>query len=143
MTVTEPVSRARLPWATAGLELLVAAAACYGAVGLAAGNVIGMPAEWLEGSPFGSWVLPGVLLFVVVALPMGVAAVAELRRAPFAAVASVGAGAAQVAWIAAQLALFGRYNVLQPVMLACGLGVLLLALAHHRHAPLVPRPPAA
>jgi len=122
----------------AGIELLVAASAVYGGVGLIAGNAIGMPDDWLAGTPFGSWVLPSVLLLLVVAAPMTVAAVLELRRSRWAAVASVTAGAAQIGWIAAQLLIMQRYNVLQPVMVAVGLTVVLIAIAVRRHEPLWP-----
>jgi hypothetical protein len=118
----------RRHWPVIALELLVAAAAVYGGVGLVRDNAIGMPAGWLDGSPFTSWVLPGALLLAVVAVPMVAAAVLELLRAPAAAVASVLAGAVQIAWIAAQLAIMQRYDVLQPVTIGVGLAVLLLAL---------------
>jgi hypothetical protein len=114
------------------LELLVAAAALYGGIGLAAGNLIGMPDEWLVGTPFTSWLWPGVFLLLVVAVPMVAAAMLELRGSPRAAVVSVLAGAAQVAWIAVQLLVMQRYHVLQPVMSLAGLAVLLLAVAAHR-----------
>lgn len=123
---------------TAGIESLVAASAVYGGVGLIAGNAIGMPDDWLAGTPFGSWVLPGVLLLLVVAAPMAVAAVLELRRSRWAAVASVTAGAAQIGWIAAELLMMERYDVLQPVMVAIGLTVVLIAIAVRRHEPLWP-----
>ncbi|GAA4542144.1 hypothetical protein [Pseudonocardia xishanensis] len=127
-TPTRPGVRSGL----AALELVVGAAAVYGGIGLAAGNLIGMPADWLAGTPFGSWLWPGVFLLLVVAVPMLVAAVLELRGAPRAAVASIGAGAAQVGWIAAELLVMQRYNVLQPVMMLAGLAVLLLAVWGHR-----------
>jgi len=136
-TVVRPTVRRR-QWPTIALELLIAVMAVYGAVGLIWNNAIGMTAEWLAGTPFNSWVLPGVLLLIVVALPMGVAAVLELRRSPWAAVASVVAGAAQIGWIAAQLAIIQMYFFLQPVMLVGGLAVLLLALWAVRHRPLLP-----
>ena len=120
------------------VEALVAAAAVYGGVGLMWDNAIGMLNEWLVGTPFTSWVLPGLLLLLVVAAPMAVAAALELRRSAWAGVASVTAGAAQVAWIGAQLAIMQRYFFLQPVMIACGLAVLLLALAARRRRPLWP-----
>ncbi len=82
--------------------------------------------------------LPGVFLLAVVAVPMGAAAVLELRRSPWAGAASVVAGAAQVGWIAVQLAVVQRYSVLQPVMIGAGLAVLALALWSSRHRPLVP-----
>ena len=104
------------PWLAIVLESVVAAAAIYGAVGLIWDNAIGMTADWLTGTPFTSWTLPGLLLLIVVALPMGCAAVLELRRSPWATASSVAAGAAQIGWIVAQLAIMQRYFFLQPVM---------------------------
>ncbi|MFR9803937.1 hypothetical protein ACL02T_16790 [Pseudonocardia sp. RS010] len=121
--------------ALAGLELLIAAAAIYGGVGLAAGNLIGMPDDWLAGTPFTSWLWPGVFLLLVVAVPMVAAAVLELRHDRRAVVASVLAGAAQVGWIAVQLLVMQRYHVLQPVMSLAGLAVLVLAVAIHCRLP--------
>jgi len=133
----------RRRWPTIVLELLVALMALYGGIGLmwdlVADNAIGMTQDWLEGTPFTSWVLPGMFLLAVVAVPMGAAAMLELRRSPWAAVASVVAGAAQVGWIAAQLAVMQRYFFLQPVVLGAGLLVLALTLWTARHRPLIPR----
>lgn len=143
--MTGTVTRAagvRRQWPTIVMELLIVVAALYGGVGLmwdlVADNAIGMTQDWLVGTPFTSWVLPGVFLLAVVAAPMGTAAVLELRRSPWAAAASVVAGAAQVGWIAVQLAVMQRYFVLQPVMIFAGLAVLALALWGARHRPLVP-----
>jgi hypothetical protein len=118
-----------------GVEVLIAASAVYGGVGLIWNDVIQMPDEWLEGTPFTSWVLPGVFLLLVVAIPMGAAAVLELRSSPCAQLASIVAGAAQVGWIGAELLIMQRYNVLQPVMLGLGLAVLILAVWAYRALP--------
>ena len=48
------------------------------------------------------------------------------------------AGAAQVGWIAAQLAILQRYIVSQPVMMVLGLLVVLLAIVVRRREPLWP-----
>jgi hypothetical protein len=128
------------PWPLILLELLVAASATYGGVGLMWHDAIHMPDEWLEGTPFTSWVIPGVLLLVVVAAPMTVAAWLELRRSRWSMAGSVVSGAALIGWIAAELFIMQRYNVLQPVMLCSGLAVVLVALWAHRHQPpLLPR----
>ena len=128
----------RRHWLVITVEVLVALAAVYGGVGLMWGNAIGMPDEWRVGTPFTSWVLPGALLLLVVAAPMAVAAWSEIRGSVWAGAASVVAGAAQVAWIAAQLAVMQRYNVQQPIMMLCGLSVLLLAVWGRRNEPLWP-----
>jgi hypothetical protein len=72
-----------------GVEVFVAVGAVYGGIGLIAGNAIHISDDWLVGTPFDSWVLPGVFLLLVVAAPMTVAAVAELRRRQWAYTASV------------------------------------------------------
>jgi hypothetical protein len=138
-TVTEnPAGPRRRNWPIVVVELLAGAAAVLGGVGLALDNAIGMLDEWLEGTPFTSWLVPGILLLLVVAVPMVGAAVLEVRRSPWATAASITAGAAQIGWIAAQLAIMQRYNVMQPIVLAWGLAVVLLAVAAGRHLPLLP-----
>jgi hypothetical protein len=121
------------------LELLIGVAALSGAVGLMWNDAIRMPNDWLQGTPFTSWLLPGVFLLFVVAAPMAAAAVLELRRSAWAAVASVVAGALEVGWITAELFVLEKYNVLQPVMLGLGLAVMLIALWVYRTVPLLPR----
>jgi hypothetical protein len=138
VTITRAPVTVHRHWTLVVIEALVAAAAVYGGVGMIANNAIGMLDDWLLGTPFHSWVLPGVLLLVVVAAPMAVAAALELGHSPWAAVASVTAGAAQVGWIAAQLAVMQRYFVLQPVMMILGLLVVLLAVLVRRREPLWP-----
>lgn len=141
-TVTEMPRRVgHRHWGVVVLEVLVALAALYGGIGLMWGNRIGMLDEWLVGTPFTSWTLPGVLLLLVVAAPMATAAVLELRRSAWAGAASVAAGAAQIGWIAAQLVVMQRYNVQQPIMLMCGLAVVLLAVAARRQGPVWPQWP--
>jgi hypothetical protein len=130
----------RRSWLLIAVEGVIAVSAGYGGVGLIWNNVIQMPPDWLQGTPFTSWVLPGVFLLLVVAIPMGAAAVLELRSSPWAQLASIVAGAAQVGWIGAQLLIMQRYNVLQPVMLGFGLAVVLLAIWAHRDQPLLPPP---
>jgi hypothetical protein len=60
------------------LELLLGVSAGYGAVGLLAGT-LGMSDDWLLGTPFADWAVPGVALLLVVAAPMLGAAFLELR----------------------------------------------------------------
>jgi hypothetical protein len=81
--------------------------------------------------------VPGILLLLVVALPMAVAAFAEIRTLGWAFAASMVAGAAQLGWIVAQWLIIGKYFFLQPVMLAAGAGVLVLAWLAHRGESLI------
>jgi hypothetical protein len=106
-------------WALASACALICASAVYGGIGLLRDS-IGMPAEWLEGSPFDSWTLPGVALLLTVALPQGVAAGLAATAHRWGAVAGILAGLGLVAWIAVQVLVFQRYFVLQPVVAAVG-----------------------
>ncbi len=132
----------RRPWTLAVLELLTALSAVYGGIGLI-GEFIGMPDSWLRGMPFSSWVLPGVFLVLVVAVPVGTAALLELRHSAWAPAASVVVGAAPIGWIGAELLLMQKYDVLQPVMLGVGLAVLLLSLWADRARPVLPASPSS
>lgn len=95
MTVapTRPLARRTL----IGLEVVSGIGAVGGGIGLAAGNAIGMPADWLAATPFRSWFVPGLLLLLVVAVPMGTAAFDELRGWSRARALSLLAGTLQVA----------------------------------------------
>jgi hypothetical protein len=113
------------------VELVIAANAVYGGIGLMRDGM-GMPDEWLTPTPFRSWWWPGVFLLLVIAVPMGTAAVMELGRHRCAYAASLAAGAAQVGWIVAQLGVLRRYFFLQPVLFCAGLIVVALAFWTHR-----------
>jgi hypothetical protein len=122
-------------WLLVVLEVLVAVNAVYGGIGLIV-NGIGMPQDWLDGTPFGSWVLPGVLLLLLVGAPMARAAIVEVmvggRRAYE---ASMIAGAVLIGWIGAQVVILRRFFFLQPILFAVGVLVVLLAwLVHHRRS---------
>jgi len=108
------------------LEALLGASAVYGGFGLLTGT-LGMSDAWLAGTPFTSWLVPGIALLLVVAAPMLAAAVLEIRRHHLAPTASVLAGVLQVGWIAVQLLVMQRYFVLQPVVLVVAATILLVA----------------
>lgn len=106
---------------------LTAAAALFGGVSLMADDDL-VPGGFLEKTPFTSWVIPGVLLIVLVALPMLAAAVAIAVRKDASAVATTAAGAMLVAWIVGQLTVLDYGMFLQPAMLLAGLGISGLGL---------------
>jgi hypothetical protein len=108
------------------LELLLGVSAVYGGIGLLTGT-LGMSDDWLIGTPFASWLVPGVALLLVVAAPMLGAALLEVRGHRLAPTASVLAGVLTVGWIAVQLLVVQRYFVLQPVVLIVAAGILLVA----------------
>lgn len=110
-----------LRWTLLVSTLLVAANALYGGIGLIASG-LGMPLSWLEGTWFDSWVIPGVLLLAIVALPMLAAAWAMWRRWNRGAEVAMLAGAELAGWILGQMSMV-RYFFLQPVLLLLGLAI--------------------
>lgn len=101
----------------------------------------GMQPEWLSGSPFHSYLLPGLFLFVVLGLfPLLVAKGLVQRRAlPIAYVFniyrdrhwawtySLVVGLVLIGWITVQIALVPHFWM-QPLFLSVGLLVLILTL---------------
>lgn len=93
------------------LDVSIALSAIAGGVALATG-VEGdrFPLEVLRDTPFGSYVLPGLILAVCVGGSATVAVAAALRKPPFFALTSVFAGIVLMGWIT------GEVLILPPVM---------------------------
>ncbi len=103
--------------------------AVIGGVGLMI-NGLGMNPSQLDGSPFDSFPIPGLLLAIVVGGATLGAAWAEWARNRHAPMVSLAAGFIVVGWILGQLAMLGYVSPLQPVILGCGL--MIAWLAWHR-----------
>jgi hypothetical protein len=101
------------------LEALMGVGALYGGVSLMR-DTFGLPQDWLEGTPFATWTVPGVLLVVLIAVPGLVGAVAEARGRAWVAPWSLAYGIGLVAWIAVQVTMVPPF-VLQPVVATVGL----------------------
>jgi hypothetical protein len=90
-----------------------------------------VPVEWLAGSPFSSYFVPSLVLFVVVGGSCLVAAVAVVAQHRLARRAAMTSGLILIAWILAQMSIIGYVSWLQPAMLAAGALMLLLATRFH------------
>ena len=106
----------------------------FGAVSALAGAVLGVafngagvPLEYLEGTPFTSFVIPGVILGVIVGGTQGLAAVLVHRWHARRWLAASVAGFGMIIWIVVELAITG-YIWLQAVYFALGVGEVLLVL---------------
>lgn len=123
-----PPAATTAPWLLVAVEVVIAVNAVGGAIyGLAGAENV--PREWLEGTPFDSYLIPSLTLLVAVGGSMGAAALAVLRRRRYAAALSVGAGVILVAWITTQVVIIvpdGGFSWLQPTMLVAGLLVAAL-----------------
>ena len=106
----------------------------FGALNAFAGGYYGMagadgvPRDWLTGSPFRDYRVPGLILFVVVGGAFLFAAMTVLARAEIGRTAALAAGAIVLGWLAVQLAIIGYVSWMQPVTAAVGFAILLLAL---------------
>jgi hypothetical protein len=106
------------------------------------GGVAGMSPEVLSGTPFTTYLWPGLLLGAGLGIPALVAAVGVHRRGRSSVAApleratghhwswsvSLAIGIALMMWIAAQLLLLDERTFLQPLMFAVGAALTALAL---------------
>ena len=92
---------------------LLGALLAFGALNAFAGGYYGMtgapgvPVEWLAGGPFTSYVVPGLILFVVVGGTLANAAVAVFSRGSDGPWAAYLAGAVALGWLAVPVAIIG------------------------------------
>lgn len=105
------------------LETSMGLAAVVSGPALVATNGLGMPAEWMQGSPFGNYTVPGLVLLVVGLVNLG-GAVLVLRRHRWAAPTSAVAGVLWVGWFVVQVAVVGLVSWQQPFYFVIGLLIL-------------------
>src|SRR4051794_2425460 len=106
----------------------VVAVNALGGMAYALGGAPAVPDGWLDDTPFGSYLVPGLYLGVVVGGSCLAAASITVRDPHHARVAALGSSAVMVSWIAAQMALIGYRSPLQPLVAATGLAVAYLAV---------------
>jgi hypothetical protein len=105
----------------------------FGALNAFAGGYYGMsgaedvPREWLEGSPFDDYFIPGLVLFLVVGGSMLAAAIAVFADLRIARLAALGAGLVVLAWLAVETLIVGYVSWMQPATTIGALVILLLA----------------
>lgn len=122
-----PVGQSSTTRVLLGLLVFGAVSAVAGLVIAVPGGGAGFPLSALEGTPFTSFVVPGLILGVVVGGTQLAAAVAVARgRASGLFLAAV-AGCGMLIWIFTELAMIG-YSVLQTIYFALGLLELVLVV---------------
>lgn len=114
------------------IRTLLGALLAFGALNAFAGGYYGLsgaegvPREWLAGSPFSDYVVPGLVLFVVVGGALALAAIMVFRGHPLARAIACAAAAVLLVWIVVQVAIIGYVSWMQPATFAAGLLMLLL-----------------
>ncbi|AXH36085.1 hypothetical protein DVJ78_12255 [Humibacter sp. BT305] len=118
----------------------------FGAVSAVAGALMGalfdgagVPVEYLAGSPFTSYLVPGLILGLVVGGSQAVAALAVIWRTRTALLVAAVAGFGMLIWIFTELAIIGEYSWLQTFYFALGALQLIAVLALLGIAPRIVR----
>ncbi len=110
------------------LEILIAAAAVAGGVYAIAGAPR-IPREWLQGTTFTTYFVPGLVLLILVGGSMAAAAAMLLAGASGARLMSLEAGVVLLAWMVAQLSMIGYRLWMQALPVALGVAVVVLSFA--------------
>jgi hypothetical protein len=115
------------------IRYLLGGLLAFGALNAIAGGYYGLsgakgvPLELLEGSPFRSYYVPSLILFVVVGGSFSFAAISVLANSRIARVSAMRAGVVVLVWIAAQISIIGYVSWMQPVTAIGGVLILLLS----------------
>ena len=111
------------------LQAFIGVGAVAGGLGLAlspGGENLGMPLELLEETPFATFLIPGIVLFVANGLGSLTGAIASFTRHRYAGHAAMALGAFLMAWIVVQVYWFAGFHWLHWLYL--GLGIVELTL---------------
>lgn len=135
-----PVSDRVLIRTLAGLTLFGAISAAAGAWLAIGAKGAGMPLEYLDHSPFDSFVVPGLVLGGVVGGTQGAAAIAIIARRRIALLLSAVAGFGMLIWIFVERVMIRQYSWLQTLYFLHGCSELLVVLLLLGLVPSLARP---
>jgi hypothetical protein len=132
---TSPAGKrlSRFARASIALEVLLGLGALGGGLVLTVaprGEIMPLPLSALAGSPFETYLGPGLILFTVLGLGPLVAAWLAMRRHPLAPFAAFAVGVALLIWVAVEIAIIGYSNEppLQAVYLVMGAVITVVAI---------------
>lgn len=92
------------------------------------GGMLGIPSQWIQDSPFGSYLIPGVFLLVVLGVGSFVTVFGIARRRVWAWPVGIALGIVTVLWIVVQYGVIQQYFFLQPVIAGVGTAIVALLL---------------
>lgn len=93
-----------------------------------AGATLSLEVEWLDGTPFQDYFVPGLILFTVLGIGSFAVVYGFTKRTQWAWWATVGLGIALVGWIITQVVLLRTYHVLQFIYGVLGVALIVLAV---------------
>ena len=104
----------------------------FGGIGLIidpSGKMLNIPIEWLQGSPFNNYLLPGIILFTILGVFPIIVLIWLLKRNYKGWIGSVVLGVALLIWIFTEIIIIG-YQTTPPLQLIYGiLGLIILILS--------------
>lgn len=106
-----------------GLLVFQGLSGLVGGIGLVidpSGASLGFPLEWLEGSPFSSYLVPGLVLLLLLGLLPLLLSVALRRPLGWTYSASIGIGLILLIWLGVEIVIVG-YQSEPPLQLVYGL----------------------
>lgn len=126
------VERPGYVWLAVALELFTAIGAIPVGIMLltdTSGATVGFPSGWIEATPFGSYLLPGVYLFLMNGIGMLVLAGLSVMRHRWAPWLTGILGAGLVIWILVQLVVMPEVSFLQLVFGVIGVVLSAVSIA--------------
>jgi hypothetical protein len=123
----------RIAKAALALEVLLSLGALAGGLILMvapSGEIIPLPLAALAGSPFGTYFVPGLILFSVLGFGPLIGARLVALRHPLAPAATLVVGAALLIWVGVEVAIIGYSNEppLQAIYAVLGVTIVLVAI---------------
>jgi hypothetical protein len=110
-----------------GILLLFVAINAFGGGYYGVAGAENVPTEWLKNSPFQSYFIPGLFLFVVVGGTSLFAACVVFKRLSYARSTALVSGIVILVWLITQMAIIGYVSWMQPATAVTALLILLLA----------------
>jgi hypothetical protein len=89
---------------------------------------LGMDLNWLEGTPFKSYLIPGIVLFSVNGIGNTSGAIASGKKHKYSPEAGLILGMFMMLWIISQVAWIGYKSFLQPLYFSTGLIQVILSI---------------
>lgn len=100
---------------------LSALAGGFGLMSDPSGQALAMKTTWLQGTPFSSFLIPGIVLFIVNGLGNSVGFIITIKKNKYAGHVATLFGGIMMVWIISQVAWIGYMSFLQPLYFSTGL----------------------
>ena len=104
----------------------------FGLINDPSGVALAMKLEWLQSTPFQSYLIPGLVLFTLNGIGNIIGLVLSLKKHPHSGQYAGLFGAVMMIWIIAQVSWLGYLSFLQPLYFSTGLLQLVMGIALDR-----------